>query len=295
MSNENFPYAKYAMTGALGLLLSYHLLGAILVLAFGLDNGPYALLSLTGISQLLVLLLPVWFFAKLTPLDRKILLRIDRLPNQKQVIFGIIAVFAFQFLSTGFQAFQFWLIPDSLIEDYIKLIESIRGVYAELFTDDSFLGLITMLLFIAVIPAVCEEFLIRGFLQRSLEERFRPFIAILISSIVFAGMHLNPVDFIPLVLIAFVFGYSAYFSGSIVLPIILHFLNNAFATIVVHTYGTEEFVRGELELPLEVWIPSLIFGGLATYFFTYLVFKYRSDNGNRNIQERGEGTNRLDM
>lgn len=88
------------------------------------------------------------------------------------------------------------------------------------------------LLVIAVLPALGEEFLFRGIVQRLFSEWFRNVHAgIWISAAVFSAIHLQFFGFIPRMLLGACFGYMLLWSGSIWLPVIAHFFNNAAAVI----------------------------------------------------------------
>lgn len=84
------------------------------------------------------------------------------------------------------------------------------------------------LFIVAVLPAFCEEFFFRGFLQRVLMKWFKDaHLSILIAAVVFSGFHFDAVNFLPRFLLGAMLGYLFYWTGSLWLPIIAHFLHNA--------------------------------------------------------------------
>lgn len=122
----------------------------------------------------------------------------------------------------------------SSLEEWMRLAE----VQAMRITD-SFLnvktisGVLFNLLIIAVIPAIGEEVLFRGVIQNSLYQKTTNIhLSIWLSAFLFSAMHLQFMGFIPRFLIGGMFGYLFYWSGSIWLPIIAHFVNNAAAVIL---------------------------------------------------------------
>jgi len=89
------------------------------------------------------------------------------------------------------------------------------------------------MLMIAIIPAVGEEFLFRGIVQKIFYEwTRRPHLAIFISAILFSTVHMQFFGFIPRMLLGVLFGYFFYWSGNIWLSVLAHFLNNAIAIIL---------------------------------------------------------------
>jgi membrane protease YdiL (CAAX protease family) len=82
-------------------------------------------------------------------------------------------------------------------------------------------------------PALCEELWCRGFLGRGLVGRFGPVGGILLTSLFFGLLHLDP----PHVLATFTMGICLHFTylmtRSILMPMLLHFLNNSVAVLAV--------------------------------------------------------------
>ena len=81
---------------------------------------------------------------------------------------------------------------------------------------------------------ITEEFFARGFLYRGWSESFlRPIGAIILSSLVWTGLHLQYDWFFlgEVFSIGLLFGYLRYRSGSIWLTVILHGLNNLAAVV----------------------------------------------------------------
>jgi membrane protease YdiL (CAAX protease family) len=86
------------------------------------------------------------------------------------------------------------------------------------------------LFLIAVIPAIGEELMFRGVFQRILNDWTKNIhIAIWISAILFSAMHMQFYGFLPRMLMGALFGYLFYWSGSIWIPILAHFINNTLA------------------------------------------------------------------
>jgi hypothetical protein len=94
-------------------------------------------------------------------------------------------------------------------------------------------GLIVNLFMMAVIPAIGEELVFRGILQRLLQNLFRrPWIAIALSAIIFSAFHLQFYGFIPRLFLGLILGYTFYRTGRLWVPVIIHFVNNAMAVFV---------------------------------------------------------------
>ena len=73
---------------------------------------------------------------------------------------------------------------------------------------------------------ICEEIGYRGYLQKPLEQKYGPIVAISISSIIFIVIHLHQAwlasIMVPIIPISFMIGYLAYASNSLIPGIIAH-------------------------------------------------------------------------
>lgn len=97
---------------------------------------------------------------------------------------------------------------------------------------DSFWGVLLNIFMIAVLPALGEELIFRGLLQKIFTELTGKVVwGIIISAALFSGMHLQFQGFIPRLALGILFGFFYLWSGSLWLPIIAHFINNSVAII----------------------------------------------------------------
>ena len=98
---------------------------------------------------------------------------------------------------------------------------------------DTIWDLFYTILVIAVVPAIGEELLFRGYLQQKLGNWLRnPHTAILITAFLFSAIHFHFQGMIPRFVLGVLLGYLFYWSNSLWLPILAHFANNAQAVIL---------------------------------------------------------------
>ena len=138
------------------------------------------------------------------------------------------------------------------LEQWMKTSEESAKVLTEQFMQaTTFGGLIINILLMALLPAVGEELTFRGVLQRlfegksledaslqndskaaySLKARI-PHMAIWCSAILFSAIHLQFYGFVPRMLMGALFGYMLVWTGSLWIPILMHFTNNAMAVLL---------------------------------------------------------------
>jgi uncharacterized protein len=88
------------------------------------------------------------------------------------------------------------------------------------------------LLALALTPAICEELLFRGYVQRQSERGFGVLGGILFSGIAFGLYHLRLTQLLPLAVLGIYIAYVAWRTGSLWPAIMVHFANNAFAVML---------------------------------------------------------------
>lgn len=122
------------------------------------------------------------------------------------------------------------------IEVWMQQQEEAAAVLTERFLLTDSIGIfIVNILLMALLPAMAEELTFRGVLQHLFTPRTCtriPHIAIWATAIVFSAIHCQFYGFIPRMLLGAVFGYALAWSGSLWLPMLMHFTNNALAVVV---------------------------------------------------------------
>lgn len=102
---------------------------------------------------------------------------------------------------------------------------------------DTISGLFFNLFMIAVIPALGEELMFRGVIQRIfLRWSSSTHIAVWTSALIFSAIHLQFFGFFPRMILGALFGYMVVWSGSIWPAILAHFVNNAAAVIAFYLF-----------------------------------------------------------
>jgi membrane protease YdiL (CAAX protease family) len=124
---------------------------------------------------------------------------------------------------------KYWEIKfKHLEEDYEKQVM----IFANMKTLGSYF---LSLIMIAILPAIFEELLFRGALQKLLIDCFKkPHIAIVITSILFSAVHFSFYGFLPRMMLGMVLGYLFFYSKNIWLNILMHFINNGVAITAMY-------------------------------------------------------------
>ncbi len=142
----------------------------------------------------------------------------------------------------------------SAVEEWMKVSEEQATRLTELLLGGtSWMDLLANLFVVALIPAVGEELFFRGLVQRQFQELAGNRIAaVVLTAFVFSALHMQFFGFLPRFALGIVLGLLYSWSGSIWLPVLAHFVNNATSVLLAwisarvtlgwnpDTIGTEE-------------------------------------------------------
>ena len=147
-------------------------------------------------------------------------------------------------------------------------------------------GIILFYIGTAVVPALIEEFALRGIVMQPLR-RYGDWFAIICSALVFSLMHCNLVQ-IPFAFIAgIVIGYAVTVTESLWTGVIIHFLTNSFSvtvTLIYEFYGMDSMLYKIFDI---IFYALMVLGGLCAY----LVIKRFSDKPMRGSPLINQGKN----
>ncbi len=125
---------------------------------------------------------------------------------------------------------------------------------------------------IALLPAVCEEIFCRGFLLTSMKPLKNQVFIIIAVAVSFGLLHLDLYTFLPSALIGALFALITIKTGSLLIPMILHFANNSLSVIAAYANaGAETDASAVLSgLSVQATIGYVLFYlGLAGIFFWF--------------------------
>ena len=126
---------------------------------------------------------------------------------------------------------------DRLIQVFIPAPDYIVDM-SSLMHPETVAGFIVFIIAVVLVAPFGEEILFRGFLQQFLEKHWKDSTkAVLITSLFFAMIHLNPYWMIQIYFLGLILGFLAWRTGSVVPSLILHGLNNAMAIILSFSIG----------------------------------------------------------
>lgn len=262
------PFQQLIFTGFIVLIsfLSFTLLSlAVAIPVFGFDS----LINIPGINDIgnpesirilkyfqvvqsigLFIVPPViagWFFSE--KLSEYLFL--NRSITSSSIVLAIlITILALPFINYTGELNSRMQLPQWLsgVEIWMRNTEENAALLTEAFLEVETLGgLLFNLFMIAFLPAIGEELLFRGVIQRIFTNWTKNHhYGIWISAILFSALHMQFYGFIPRMILGVLFGYLLVWSGSVWMPILAHFINNAFAVIMIHLINSN-ILKPEIE------------------------------------------------
>ena len=130
------------------------------------------------------------------------------------------------------------LIGDILAKVMVKSAENLNALNGQL----AEFGFVEAFVLIAIAPAVCEEFLFRGYIFTAFKNKYRAVNAILVSSVLFGLYHMSLIRFFGTFVLGAITCYVAYKTDSIFPAMLMHFINNSIGVIGMYEPGLIPFV-----------------------------------------------------
>lgn len=204
------------------------------------DVGALRIIVVIGSS--LSMFLAGFVALKVVKADIPTYMSMDYFPSAKWILLSLI-FFLFALPLSG------WLLEVNRAVDFSgkfpELYEMIQNsetrnesIYLKLLSKDGSWQILINVFVMAIFPAIAEEFFFRGFLMKTFFGWFRNIhVAIVVTGVLFAVLHLQFLKFLPMVLLASVFGYIVYWTRSIWPAVIAHALNNTFAIFAYYQKG----------------------------------------------------------
>lgn len=288
--NNGFPDWFIAFFWLIIAFVFFQLVANVLALVFivankGFPNDPSKLLTLitenlrwvfvgNSIGQIGILAFSTLLFSRLvvSKEERPAFFRLKKTPNLPN------SLLLSTLLIITIQPTIWWLGHVNLQFPFSKSYLDFENQQTQILIDflTSEPSLLFILFNVAVVPAICEEILFRGFVFRLLSNSAGVFWGILISGFLFGLYHLKLTQLIPLSLIGMLLAWLTIQSGSLYPAILAHFINNGGSVVAAYYFPEYAFAVGEEFLP-PFWMIGLSL--ILTLFWLILFRSYTSKGG----------------
>ncbi|HEY1025239.1 MAG TPA: CPBP family intramembrane glutamic endopeptidase [Sphingobacteriaceae bacterium] len=258
LKSENHPFVAliYLILLALGGAVVFGILGFVFsALLFGfphdiLNEGFMAGEDDVSLGYLKVIqiftsagmfLAPPLVFARIESKKPFNYLKLDNpVPSALLILSVLIMVSAMPVLQLTVEVNQAMKLPGFLkgLEEWMLAKERELEVMTKKFLVMKDLSDLALNMFmIAVLPAISEELMFRGAIQRIFTRWTKNYhLGIWLAAIIFSAIHVQFYGFLPRMLLGALFGYLLVWSNTIWIPILAHFLNNGLTVIAAYVY-----------------------------------------------------------
>tara|TARA_B100001142_G_scaffold85490_2_gene86872 strand:- start:2039 stop:2920 length:882 start_codon:yes stop_codon:yes gene_type:complete len=211
-------------------------------------------------------IVPTLFYSYLTNFDFKF----TRISRQNTIL-----VIAIMMLITPFIALLLeWNMMIDFPQWLLQFDINSEAIVTAFLKMDTIWDLFFTILVLAIVPAVGEELLFRGYIQQRIARSLgSQHTSILITAFLFSAIHLHFQGMIPRFLLGLLLGYLFYWSRSLWIPILAHFVNNAQA--VVFSYPSFKIDSAAYSVSPESSVEPMmgLFSFLAVTLLLYLFYQ----------------------
>lgn len=89
-----------------------------------------------------------------------------------------------------------------------------------------------LVLVVALMPAIGEELLFRGFVMGTLKNKCKPVVTVLVTTLIFAAYHMSLIKMFTIGIVGLGLTLAAYKTGSIAASMCVHFMNNLLSVLI---------------------------------------------------------------
>lgn len=250
----------------MGICIVMMIVASCVLLLVGADGNVEKQLWMQGLSQLLMFLFPAWLFAFLFYGKPMQYFNVD--VKGKSWMSALVGVVVMLLLLPGIDVLtrwnDGWHFSGSIgaqLEEALRAVTAMSEDIIESFVmRDGFRCFLENLLIIALVPAICEEVLFRGAVQQVLQKWFKgnAHWAIVVTAIIFSMAHGDIFGFVPRFFMGVVLGYLFYYSGSLIVNICAHFVNNALIVVLYYMYNGGVIGFKPDEIPSVGWVWTVL-------------------------------------
>jgi len=217
-----------------------------------------AMLAMNNANQLLAFFGASWAFAALVGtgfLGRFF----SGAPTWNMLFLAVILALGMSpILDFTYRLNEWALVPGSEFHSWAGALEAqAMAITKSILAFENTAAMWPVLVSVAFLPALCEEWLFRGTLQPLLVRATGNIhVGIWVSAALFSAIHMQFFGFVPRMLLGAGFGYLVVYSGSLWPAVVGHFVNNAGVVIAAGWMGMEWLEEGLEPQPLSTWEAS---------------------------------------
>jgi len=189
----------------------------------------------------------------------------------------VLVIIAMPFNSIIIEWNQHWVFPDFMsgFETWAKDKEKQLEVMTRNLTDLHGTGEFIFGLFVfAILPAIGEELVFRGIVQKKFYEASGNIhLAIWFTGFMFSAIHMQFYGLVPRMLLGVMFGYLYYWSKNLSIPMFAHFVNNGFTVLMLYLRN-EGLIDIDIESTDGIPVNAALSSGLVVSVLLFGLYWY---------------------
>ena len=137
--------------------------------------------------------------------------------------------------------------------EWVVTLEAMSTDFLESVLTSGSVGVVGLFLALAITPALFEELLFRGYLQRQVERRWGVLTSVVLVGVVFGLYHLRLSQFVPLAALGVYLGWAVWATGSLWTGSLIHVLHNGTAVFALDALRRSGQIDTLDEVSVPVW------------------------------------------
>ena len=246
------------------------------------ETNPYILRALKIIQVIIsigAMLIPAWFFPRAIEQNTRQFLQLTAKPSLLFWVCALLMILVnIPLISWLVEVNAQFKLPESLsaLEAQLKSSEELADRMTKAFISGTTSTDLWINLFVvALVPAIAEELLFRGALQRFITYCFgNVHAAILSAAIIFSAFHGQIYGFLPRMVLGMLLGYIVAYSGSLWPAVLVHFMNNSISVLIVH-YKLDQSAWGIFNESYHFSVYTILVSTMACVSLIYLMYRKR--------------------
>lgn len=249
------------------------------VITQNLTTSPKYIRILQLLQGCCIFILPSILYCKIFHISITGTLSLNKPRGRDLLMSALSIIFIIPFLNVLVEWNEQITMPAFLseVEQWMRTKEDQAAKVTELLLSGTKMSdLIQNLIVVAAMAAIGEELFFRGLLTSALHgnrpHTKTPHLLIWAVAFLFSAVHLQFYGFIPRLLLGAWFGYLLWWSGSIFVPMLAHFTNNAISTLAIFSTN-KGLIKTDIDsvgMDQTWWmcIPSILFFMIVVGYFT---------------------------
>lgn len=188
---------------------------------------PILILTTAGVSHVFAHLVVFFLFLRITNMKWVDIFPFMNFKGVYLVLLPLLAIIGI-LLAAGLSQLSLSFFEANGFHELVQNELNYQQALLPLLVHDNLAQLILSILVFAVLPSIGEEFIYRGLLQtRLVEATHNQHFSVIVSALIFAAMHFQPVNLLAIAVMGIILGYVYAFTRNIWYSVLLHFLINA--------------------------------------------------------------------